>query len=198
MGFYDGNPTTLDQLPPEEAAKKYVEYMGGAAAVLQKAKADFDKGEYRWVAEALKHVVFADPDNKDGKELLADAYEQMGYQAESGPWRSVYLQGAYELRNGVPTAGGINTASPDTIKAMPPEMTFDYFARAAERRKGGRQEARAQHRVHRSQEAVFAAGRERRAQLRAQGSRERGRQDHADQDHARPHPARRDHAGAGR
>ena len=128
MGFYDGNPTTLDQLPPQEAAKKYVEYMGGAAAVMQKAKADFDKGEFRWVAEALKQVVFADPNNKDAKELLADTYEQMGYQAESGPWRSVYLQGAFELRNGVPSAGGINTASPDTIKAMPPEMTFDFSA----------------------------------------------------------------------
>jgi alkyl sulfatase BDS1-like metallo-beta-lactamase superfamily hydrolase len=128
MGFYDGNPSTLDQLPPEDAAKKYVEYMGGASAILQKAKGDFDKGEYRWVAEAVKHVVFADPINKDAKELLADAYEQMGYQAESGPWRSVYLQGAFDLRNGVPQAGGINTASPDTIKAMPPDMTFDYFA----------------------------------------------------------------------
>lgn len=128
MGFYDANPTTLDQLPPEEAARKYVEYMGGAAAILQKAKVDFDKGEYRWVAEALKQVVFADPSNVAGKEMLADAYEQMGYQAESGSWRSVYLQGAYELRNGVPDAGGINTASPDTIRAMPPEMTFDYFA----------------------------------------------------------------------
>ncbi len=83
MDFYDGNPTTLDQLPPEEAAKKYVEYMGGPAAIMQKAKVDFDKGEYRWVAEALKQVVFADPNNKEGKDLLADAYEQMGYQAES-------------------------------------------------------------------------------------------------------------------
>ncbi len=128
MGFYDGNPSTLDQLPPADAAKKYVEYMGGAAAVIQKARMDFDKGEYRWVAEALKHVVFADSGNKDAKELLADAYEQMGYQAESGPWRSIYLQGAFELRNGVPKAGGINTASPDTIRAMPPEMTFDYFS----------------------------------------------------------------------
>jgi alkyl sulfatase BDS1-like metallo-beta-lactamase superfamily hydrolase len=128
MGFYDANPSTLDQLPPEDAAKKYVEYMGGAPAVMKRARADFDKGEYRWVAEALKHVVFADANNREGKELLADAYEQMGYQAESGPWRSVYLQGAFELRNGVPSSGGIDTASPDTIKAMPPEMTFDYFA----------------------------------------------------------------------
>jgi alkyl sulfatase BDS1-like metallo-beta-lactamase superfamily hydrolase len=127
MGFYDAVPATLDQLPPVDAAKKYVEYMGGAGAILAKAKTDFGKGEYRWVAEILQRVVFADPNNKNAKELLADAYEQMGYQAESGPWRSVYLQGAYELRNGVPSAGGTNVASPDTIKAMPPEMTFDYF-----------------------------------------------------------------------
>lgn len=127
MGFYDSNPTTLDQLPPEAAAKKYVEYMGGENAVMQKAKADFDKGEYRWVAEALKHVVFADPNNKAAKDLLADAYEQLGYQAESGPWRSEYLQGALELRQGTPKAGGTVTASPDTIRAMDPELLFQYW-----------------------------------------------------------------------
>jgi len=127
MGFYDANPSTLDELPPEEAAKKYVDYMGGADAVMQKAKADFDKGEYRWVAMALKHAVFADPDNKAAKEMLADAYEQMGYQAESGPWRSIYLQGALELRNGVPSAGGTVTASADTIRAMSPDLLFNYL-----------------------------------------------------------------------
>lgn len=77
----------LDELPPAGAAAKYVEYMGGANAVLNKAKADYDNGNYRWVAMALKHVVFADPDNTAAKNLLADAYGQMGYQAESGPWR---------------------------------------------------------------------------------------------------------------
>ena len=128
MGFNDANPSTLDQLPPANAAKKYVEYMGGSEALIQKAKADFERGEYRWIAEVLKHVVFADPDNKDGKEMLADAYEQMGYQAEAGPWRAIYLQGAYELRNGVPQQGGGSHASRDTIHAMPPEMTFDYLA----------------------------------------------------------------------
>lgn len=128
MGWYDGNPSDLDNLPPEPAAKKYVEYMGGEQAILARAQADFDKGEYRWVAEALKHVVFANPNSVAGKQLLADAYEQLGYQAESGPWRSVYLQGAYELRNGVPSSGGIKTASPDTIRAMPPEMLFDYLS----------------------------------------------------------------------
>ena len=70
---------------------------------------------------ALKHVVFANPDSAAGKNLLADTYEQLGYQAESGPWRSVYLQGAFELRHGVPQPGGIETASPDTIRAMPPD-----------------------------------------------------------------------------
>lgn len=127
MGWYDGNPSDLDDLPPVEAAKKYVEYMGGEEAVLEKAKNDFDNGNYRWTAMALKHVVFANPDSVHGKNMLADSYEQLGYQAESGPWRSVYLQGAYELRNGVPTAGGTDTASPDTIRAMPPEMLFDYL-----------------------------------------------------------------------
>ena len=128
MGWYDGNPSSLNDLPPEDAAKKYVEYMGGEASALAKARRDFENGEYRWVAEAVKHVVFANPDNTEAKNLLADAYEQMGYQAESGPWRSIYLQGAFELRNGVPAVGGINAASPDTIHVMAPEMLFDYFA----------------------------------------------------------------------
>lgn len=128
MGWYDANPSNLDNLPPVPAAKKYVEYMGGSAELLRKARADFDKGEYRWVAEALKHAVFAEPDNLQAKNLLADTYEQLGYQAESGPWRSVYLQGAYELRNGVPQSGGLKTASTDMIRAMSPEMLFDYLA----------------------------------------------------------------------
>lgn len=128
MGWYNGNPSDLNNLPPADAAVKYVEYMGGEQEAINKAQADFDKGNYRWVAEVLKHVVFANPESENGKALLADAYEQMGYQAESGPWRSVYLQGAYELRNGTPSAGGTNVASPDIIKNMPPEMLFDYLA----------------------------------------------------------------------
>ncbi|MGY3922128.1 MBL fold metallo-hydrolase [Aeromonas jandaei] len=128
MGWYSGNPSDLDNLPPEMVGPKYVEFMGGEEALLKKAKASFDKGEYRWVAEVLKHLVFANPNNKEGKLLLADTLEQLGYQAESGPWRSVYLQGAYELRNGVPTGGGTVTASPDTIRAMTPSMLFDYLS----------------------------------------------------------------------
>ncbi|WP_047047246.1 alkyl/aryl-sulfatase [Vibrio mexicanus] len=128
MGWYNGNPSDLNNLPPTNAAVMYVEYMGGERETIKKAQVDFDAGKYRWVAEVMKHVVFANPQSKKGKALLADAYEQLGYQAESGPWRSVYLQGAYELRNGTPSAGGTNTASPDIIKNMPPEMLFDYLA----------------------------------------------------------------------
>lgn len=128
MGWYSGNPSDLNNLPPEMVGPKYVEFMGGEGELLKKAKASFDKGEYRWVAEIMKHAVFANPDSTEAKELLADALEQLGYQAESGPWRSVYLQGAYELRNGVPSAGGTLTATPDTIRAMTPEMLFDFLA----------------------------------------------------------------------
>ncbi|MDA0155717.1 MBL fold metallo-hydrolase [Vibrio sp. Makdt] len=128
MGWYSGNPSDLNNLPPTNAAANYVEYMGGEQAVLEKAQADFAQGKYRWVAEVLKHVVFANPQSKKSKALLADTYEQLGYQAESGPWRSIYLQGAYELRNGTPESGELTTASPDIIKNMPPEMLFDYLS----------------------------------------------------------------------
>lgn len=128
MGWYNGNPSDLNNLPPEMVANKYMAFMGGEKQVLTKAKKSFEKGEYRWVAEVMKHAVFANPKSEASKELLADALEQLGYQAESGPWRSVYLQGAYELRNGVPNAGGIRTATPDTIRAMTPDLLFDYLA----------------------------------------------------------------------
>ncbi|MGC1043596.1 UNVERIFIED_ORG: alkyl sulfatase BDS1-like metallo-beta-lactamase superfamily hydrolase [Pantoea allii] len=128
LGWFDGNPATLDELPPQDAAKKYVEYMGGADSILQKAKTDYDKGDYRWVAQVVSKVVFADPENKAARNLEADALEQLGYQAESGPWRNFYLTGAQELRNGVKQLPTPNTASPDTVRAMTPEMFFDYLA----------------------------------------------------------------------
>ena len=137
LGWFDGNPSTLHELPPVEASKKYVEFMGGADAVMQKAKESFDKGEYRWVAEVMNHVVFADPDNQEAKNLTADALEQMGYQAESGPWRNFYLTGAQELRNGVIQAGTPSTASPDTIRAMTLDLFFDYLGVRLNREKAG-------------------------------------------------------------
>ena len=127
LGWFDGNPATLHELPPVEASKNYVEFMGGADAVLQKAKASFDNGDYRWVAQVVNHVVFADPDNQEAKDLQADALEQLGYQAESGPWRNFYLTGAKELREGVAQLPTPNTASPDTVRAMTLDMFFDYL-----------------------------------------------------------------------
>lgn len=127
LGWFDGNPATLHELPPEEDGKKYVEYMGGADAVLTKARESYKKGEYRWVAEVVSRVVFADPANKAAKDLEADALEQLGYQAESGPWRNFYLTGAKELRDGVKKLPAPNTASPDTVRAMSLDLFFDYM-----------------------------------------------------------------------
>src|SRR3546814_14633189 len=92
---------TLNQLPPAEASKNYVAFMGGADAVLAKARESYAKGEYRWVAEVVNHVVFAEPDNQDARNLQADALEQLGYQAESGPRRNFSLPGSKELSEGV-------------------------------------------------------------------------------------------------
>lgn len=127
MGWYTGNPSDLYPLPPAETAKKYVEFMGGSAAVIQKARDSFAKGEYRWVAQVMNQVVFAEPDNREARELEADALEQLGYQTEAATWRNAFLMGAYELRNGVPKIAGAETASPDTIRAMTPEMVLQYM-----------------------------------------------------------------------
>src|SRR3546814_13573213 len=97
--------------------------MGGADAVLAKARESYAKGEYRWVAEVVNHVVFAEPDNQDARNLQADALEQLGYQAESGPWRNFYLTGAKELREGVTQLPTPNTASPDIVRSMTPERS---------------------------------------------------------------------------
>jgi alkyl sulfatase BDS1-like metallo-beta-lactamase superfamily hydrolase len=101
--------------------------MGGADAVIAKAREDYSKGNYRWVAQVMNHVVFADPTNQEAKNLEADALEQLGYQAESGPWRNFYLTGAKELREGVAQLPTPNTASPDMIRAMSLELLFDFL-----------------------------------------------------------------------
>jgi alkyl sulfatase BDS1-like metallo-beta-lactamase superfamily hydrolase len=128
LGFFDGNPATLHQLPPVEGARKAVEYMGGANAVLARARDDFDKGEYRWVAQAVNYVVFADPSNVEARALQADALEQLGYQAENGTWRNFYLSAAKELRDGVKVLPTPSTASPDMARAMTVEMFLQFLA----------------------------------------------------------------------
>ncbi len=102
FGWYDGNPAHLDPLPPAAAATRYVEAMGGAEAVLEQGRGAFEQGEYRWASMLLDHLVFADPGHAEARALLARTYDQLGYLAESAPWRDVYLSGAYELRHGPP------------------------------------------------------------------------------------------------
>ena len=127
LGWYDANPANLNPLPPVDSAKKAVEYMGGADAVLARARDDFKKGEYRWVASAMNQVVYADPTNRAARELGADALEQLGYQSEAGTWRSAYLVGAMELRNGVPKIPGGSSSNADTLKAVSNNLFFDFL-----------------------------------------------------------------------
>ena len=127
LGYYDGNPANLEALPPVAAAKKAVDYMGGADAVLKRAREDYAKGEFRWVAQVGSQLVFANPANTAARSLAADAYEQLGYQAESATARNAFLQGANELRNGVPKLPALSSAAPDVIRALPIDMFFDYL-----------------------------------------------------------------------
>lgn len=126
LGWYDGNPARLDALPPEQAARKTIDYMGGADAVLARAEADYASGEFRWVADIASQLVFADPTNSAARTLCANAMEQLGYQAESATWRNAYLQGALEMRQGPPRLPGI--ANPDMVRALPLDLFFDYLA----------------------------------------------------------------------
>ena len=132
LGWFDGNPAHLHPLPPEPAAARYVAYMGGADAVLERARRDFTAGDYRWVAEVVNHVVFADPANVEARALQADALEQLGFQAESGPWRNFYLTGSKELRRapGERPAGagaGAGRQAAARLSAMTVEMVFDLL-----------------------------------------------------------------------
>jgi alkyl sulfatase BDS1-like metallo-beta-lactamase superfamily hydrolase len=139
LGWFDGNPAHLHPHPPVEAGRRYVAAMGGADAVLAAGRTAFDEGDYRWVAELVNHLVFAQPDHTAARALQADALEQLGYQAESGPWRDFYLTAAQELRHGtLPSRPGGGPGA-DTVSAMSTDMLFQYLGirldglRAAER-----------------------------------------------------------------
>ena len=128
MGWYDANPVNLDELAPTEYAKKLMEYLGDPAKVLEMARADYEKGEYQWVAQIANTLVFADPTNMDALYLCADALEQLGYQAESGAWRNAYLVAAFELRNGTgayPQTGRIGAGT--TAQGMDAQTMLDYM-----------------------------------------------------------------------
>jgi len=125
LGWYDGNPANLNPLPSAEAGEHYVEFMGGVDELLTKARASFDKGEYRWVAQVVNHVVRTQPDHQAARQLLADAFEQLGYQSESAIWRNAYLMGAQELRDGTPELGAVPNHSMAT--AMQAEHLIDLM-----------------------------------------------------------------------
>ena len=136
FGWFDGNPANLHPLPPSSLASNYVEYMGGADAVIEKVKVDIDNGEYRWAATVLNHVVFDNPKNQDARNLLASVYKQLGYAAESGPWRNFYLTGAQELQSGIllDYLFGVTTTD-DILINLTLEDFYDYMAVRLDRRK---------------------------------------------------------------
>ena len=128
FGWYDANPVHLNPLPPVEAGARYVAFMGGADNLLQKAQASYDAGDYRWVAEVVNHLVFAEPENENARALLANTYDQLGYQSESGPWRDVYLTAAYELRHGAPASRPNVANATNLMQQMPIASFFDIMS----------------------------------------------------------------------
>ncbi|MEV0856489.1 alkyl/aryl-sulfatase [Nocardia fluminea] len=127
MGWFDGNPATLWQHPPVASARRHVEFMGGADEAVAKARKVYDEGDFRWAAQVLNYVIFADPDNAEAKALQADTLEQLGYGAENGTWRNFFLMGAYELRNGN-VGTPLATSSADISAALSVEQVFDALA----------------------------------------------------------------------
>ena len=138
MGWFTANPSQLNPLPETESSRRYIAMMGGAETVLEKAREDFEaasdmdakngRDSYRWLAELLNHLVFTDPDNEEARDLLAGVYDQLGYQAESGPWRDFYLSGAYELRHGAPETGLKPAVMKDVLLHTPVSLFFDSMA----------------------------------------------------------------------
>ncbi|MFW0789012.1 alkyl/aryl-sulfatase [Gordonia sp. CPCC 205333] len=127
MGWYDGNPARLWRHAPAEAAKRYVDFMGGADAVVAKARKSKEDGDLRWTAEVLDHVIFAQPNHTAGRALFAETLEALGLGSENGTWRNVYLSAATELRNG--NLGTPTASSPtDVLAVLAPEMFFDAVA----------------------------------------------------------------------
>lgn len=129
LGWFSGNPAHLNPHTPVEAAQRYVAFIGGADRVLELAQRSFEEGDYRWVAEVVNHVVFAEPDNEAARLLQADALEQLGYQSESGPWRDFYLTGAHELRSNGTILKGLKVSAlgPSLLENMTLEMLSDVI-----------------------------------------------------------------------
>jgi alkyl sulfatase BDS1-like metallo-beta-lactamase superfamily hydrolase len=127
LGYWDANPATLIPLSPRDSAPLYVEMMGGAKKIMAKGKELYDQGKYRHAQEILNKLVYAEPDNQAAKDLLADVYEQIGYQKESPSVRNSFLAGAYELRNGIPQGASPKSTGPDMIRAMTTGLWLDFL-----------------------------------------------------------------------
>lgn len=127
LGYWDGNPTTLMPLSPKDSAPLYVEMMGGAAKIMAKGKELHDQGKYREATEILNKLVYAEPSNTAAKDLLADVFEQIGYQKESPSVRNSFLAAAYELRHGLPAGVPPKSSGPDTIRGMSTELWLNFL-----------------------------------------------------------------------
>ncbi len=128
LGWFDGNPAHLDPHPPSAAGQRYVDLAGGAEALLAAGRKAYDEGDYRWTAELVNHLVFAEPDNQEARSLQAAALEQLGYQAESGPWRDFYLTGAQELRNPRPKSDTPRQAAAGQLRSLPGDKLLDSLS----------------------------------------------------------------------
>lgn len=136
FGWWDGNPANFNPLPPEQSAPKYVALAGGADKLLASGKAAIAAGEYRWAAELLNKLVFAQPDNRDARAALASAYDQLGYQAESGAWRNYYLAAAASLRGNAVEGLSGNGQSRSFVSAIPTAVFFNALATRFDAAKG--------------------------------------------------------------
>ncbi|MFM0546971.1 alkyl sulfatase dimerization domain-containing protein [Paraburkholderia strydomiana] len=135
IGYWDGNPTTLIPLSPRDSAPLYVEMMGGAAKIIPKGRELIGQGKYLQASEILNRLVLAEPSNQVARNLLADAFEQIGYQRESSSVRNAFLNTAYELRSGIPSGVAASSTGPDVIRAMTTEQWLDYLAISMDSRK---------------------------------------------------------------
>jgi alkyl sulfatase BDS1-like metallo-beta-lactamase superfamily hydrolase len=127
LGYWDANPATLDPLSPRDSAPLYVEMMGGSDKIIAKGKELYDQGKYRHAVEILNKLVFSEPENQPAKDLLADVYEQIGYQKESPSQRNSFLAGAFELRNGIPAGASPKASGPDMIRGMSTGLWLDFL-----------------------------------------------------------------------
>jgi alkyl sulfatase BDS1-like metallo-beta-lactamase superfamily hydrolase len=135
LGFWDCNPATLVPLSPSDSAPLYVEMMGGAKKILARGRTLHDEGKYQLASEILNKLLQAEPDNQDTRALLADVWEQIGYQQENPGLRNSFLSGAYELRSGVPQGEKASSSTPDVVRAMSTELFLDFLGIRMDSRK---------------------------------------------------------------